>query len=67
MHKYIPRILIVRENNSNEAGAQPQISHFSFPETSFIAVTAYQNEQITQLKIQNNPFAKAFRDADVAA
>nr|XP_054766245.1 uncharacterized protein LOC129273245 [Lytechinus pictus] len=39
----------------------------SFPETSFIAVTAYQNDQITQLKIQNNPFAKAFRDAEVAA
>ena len=32
------------------------------PEAQFIAVTAYQNEQITQLKIDNNPFAKGFRD-----
>ena len=28
----------------------------------FIAVTAYQNDKITQLKIDNNPFAKGFRD-----
>jgi len=33
-----------------------------FKETEFIAVTAYQNEKITQLKIDNNPFAKGFRD-----
>ena len=33
-----------------------------FPETEFIAVTAYQNESITQLKIDQNPFARGFRD-----
>lgn len=44
-----------------------QMTCISFPETSFVAVTAYQNDHITQLKIQNNPFAKAFRDAEVAA
>ena len=32
-----------------------------FPETEFIAVTAYQNDLITQLKINNNPFANGFR------
>ncbi|KAM3606648.1 uncharacterized protein V6R79_020490 [Siganus canaliculatus] len=32
-------------------------------ETQFIAVTAYQNEEITSLKIKHNPFAKAFLDA----
>ncbi|KAI3380268.1 hypothetical protein SNEBB_004894 [Seison nebaliae] len=36
---------------------------FSFPETTFIAVTAYQNQLITKLKIDCNPFAKGFRDA----
>ncbi|XP_022091671.1 brachyury protein-like [Acanthaster planci] len=46
-------------------GGRP--ARFEFRETSFIAVTAYHSEQITQLKIQNNPFAKAFRDADVTA
>ena len=61
MHKYTPRIVIIRESPN------PTVSYFTFPETTFIAVTAYQNENITQLKIQNNPFAKAFRDADVAS
>ncbi|XP_015283496.1 PREDICTED: brachyury protein [Gekko japonicus] len=32
-------------------------------QTQFIAVTAYQNEEITALKIKYNPFAKAFLDA----
>jgi T-box protein 2/T-box protein 3 len=31
-------------------------------ECEFIAVTAYQNEKVTQLKIDHNPFAKGFRD-----
>ena len=35
----------------------------TFPTTKFIAVTAYQNEDITSLKIKHNPFAKAFLDA----
>ena len=37
---------------------------FIFAETKFIAVTAYQNHRITQLKIASNPFAKGFRDCD---
>ncbi|KAI3364515.1 hypothetical protein L3Q82_011303 [Scortum barcoo] len=36
---------------------------FSFPETVFTTVTAYQNQQITRLKIDRNPFAKGFRDS----
>ena len=35
---------------------------FTFPETAFLGVTAYQNDRITQLKIDHNPFAKGFRD-----
>ena len=31
-------------------------------ETQFIAVTAYQNERVTSLKVRHNPFAKAFLD-----
>ena len=34
----------------------------TFRETKFLGVTAYQNERITQLKIDNNPFAKGFRE-----
>ncbi|XP_066530905.1 T-box transcription factor T-A isoform X2 [Hoplias malabaricus] len=58
LHKYEPRIHIVKVG-----GVQKMISSQSFPETQFIAVTAYQNEEITALKIKHNPFAKAFLDA----
>ncbi|KAK3797720.1 hypothetical protein RRG08_054737 [Elysia crispata] len=30
-------------------------------ETQFVAVTQYQNEKITQMKIEHNPFATSFR------
>lgn len=40
------------------------VKTFVFPETQFMAVTAYQNHMITQLKIASNPFAKGFRDCD---
>ncbi len=56
MHKYVPRVHI-RPVNSNE-----MMRSFTFNETKFIAVTAYQNTDITQLKIDSNPFAKGFRD-----
>ncbi|XP_041933580.1 eomesodermin homolog a isoform X1 [Alosa alosa] len=64
LHKYQPRLHIVEvtedgaEDISNEAKTQT----FTFPENQFIAVTAYQNTDITQLKIDHNPFAKGFRD-----
>ncbi|XP_064806044.1 T-box transcription factor T-like [Oncorhynchus masou masou] len=57
LHKYEPRVHIVRVG-----GPQRMITSHSFPETQFIAVTAYQNEEITGLKIKYNPFAKAFLD-----
>ena len=42
---------------------QPGITTFIFRETQFITVTAYQNQQITRLKIDRNPFAKGFRNS----
>uniref|UniRef100_A0A1I8IA07 T-box domain-containing protein n=1 Tax=Macrostomum lignano TaxID=282301 RepID=A0A1I8IA07_9PLAT len=45
-------------------GHSDSIRTFVFPETKFYAVTAYQNQRITQLKIASNPFAKGFRDCD---
>ncbi|XP_078540134.1 T-box transcription factor T-A-like [Lissotriton helveticus] len=58
LHKYEPRIHVMKVG-----GPQKMINSFAFPETQFIAVTAYQNEEITALKIKHNPFAKAFLDA----
>uniref|UniRef100_A0A915EW82 T-box domain-containing protein n=1 Tax=Ditylenchus dipsaci TaxID=166011 RepID=A0A915EW82_9BILA len=61
MHKYQPRLHIVRCKDLATLKVSNFIT-FIFKETEFIAVTAYQNERVTQLKIDNNPFAKGFRD-----
>uniref|UniRef100_A0A2K5HVG4 T-box domain-containing protein n=1 Tax=Colobus angolensis palliatus TaxID=336983 RepID=A0A2K5HVG4_COLAP len=64
LHKYQPRLHIVEVNDGEpEAACNASNTHiFTFQETQFIAVTAYQNAEITQLKIDNNPFAKGFRE-----
>uniref|UniRef100_A0A674A028 T-box transcription factor 19 n=1 Tax=Salmo trutta TaxID=8032 RepID=A0A674A028_SALTR len=58
LHKYEPQLHIVRVGGSHR-----MVTNVSFSDTQFIAVTAYQNEEITALKIKYNPFAKAFLDA----
>ena len=60
MHKYVPRLHVVEVNE--DLVDSKNCRTFVFPETKFIAVTAYQNTDVTQLKIDNNPFAKGFRD-----
>ncbi|WAR01540.1 TBX2B-like protein [Mya arenaria] len=61
MHKYQPRFHLVRANDILKL-PYSAFRTYVFKETQFIAVTAYQNEKITQLKIDHNPFAKGFRD-----
>ncbi|PNF41015.1 hypothetical protein B7P43_G08821 [Cryptotermes secundus] len=61
MHKYVPRIHVIKTSDIMALSWSPTAT-FTFPETEFIAVTAYQNEQVTALKIDNNPFAKGFRE-----
>lgn len=66
MHKYQPRVHIVKRQDHKSMVIDlnsEEVKTFEFPETSFIAVTAYQNQLITRLKIDSNPFAKGFRDA----
>ncbi|KTG47702.1 hypothetical protein cypCar_00028917 [Cyprinus carpio] len=69
MHKYQPRVHVIRKECGEELSpvkAVPTgdgVKAFSFPETVFTTVTAYQNQQITRLKIDRNPFAKGFRDS----
>ncbi|KAI3381831.1 hypothetical protein SNEBB_004047 [Seison nebaliae] len=60
MHKYQPRFHIVQTDDLSKLSWMT-LNTFIFRETEFIAVTAYQNEKITKLKIDNNPFAKGFR------
>ncbi|KAH8246509.1 hypothetical protein KR038_007554 [Drosophila bunnanda] len=69
MHRYQPRIHLVRLSHGQSIPGNPKelqdMDHktFVFPETVFTAVTAYQNQLITKLKIDSNPFAKGFRDS----
>ncbi|NP_001158463.1 Tbx20-like homeobox protein [Saccoglossus kowalevskii] len=66
MHRYQPRVHIIkkRDNSSPIVSLQnEECRTFIFPETMFTAVTAYQNQLITRLKIDSNPFAKGFRDS----
>ncbi|NXG39066.1 TBX10 factor, partial [Dromaius novaehollandiae] len=69
MHRYQPRfhVVFVDPRRDSERFAHENFKSFSFPETQFMAVTAYQNHRITQLKIASNPFAKGFRDCEPEA
>ena len=59
MHKYIPRLHIVANNDNKLSMAQfDNVNIFVFPETQFIAVTAYQNDNVTRLKIDHNPVSQ---------
>lgn len=70
MHKYIPVLYIYHMQNSvmwmdqNTPAVDPSclIAAVKFDFMTFIAVTAYQNNEVTQLKIFHNPFAKGFRE-----
>jgi hypothetical protein len=67
MHRYQPRCHVVVAPSPPGSLPDPRTENFksfSFPETRFTAVTAYQNHRITQLKIASNPFAKGFRDCE---
>ncbi|KAK7011347.1 T-box transcription factor TBX21 [Biomphalaria glabrata] len=56
MRKYQMSLIISELSGSMEV-------HIPQPETQFVAVTQYQNEQVTQMKIEHNPFANGFRFA----
>ncbi|VDL69015.1 unnamed protein product [Nippostrongylus brasiliensis] len=69
MHKYVPVLSIFEIAQSetpflSASTSHPpkQVARIKLEKTEFIAVTAYQNCAITQLKIEHNPFAKGFRD-----
>lgn len=68
MHRFQPRVHLVTRRDPNNNGPitnleQEEYHTYIFPETVFTAVTAYQNQLITKLKIDSNPFAKGFRDS----
>ncbi|XP_034941641.1 T-box transcription factor TBX10 [Chelonus insularis] len=67
MHRYQPRCHVIVAPSPPGTAPDPRTENFksfTFSETRFTAVTAYQNHRITQLKIASNPFAKGFRDCE---
>ncbi|CAI4227923.1 unnamed protein product [Auanema sp. JU1783] len=71
MHKYIPVLKIYEvpckadvwiDSTMPNLDCCHLVASIKHPFTSFVAVTAYQNLEITRLKIDMNPFAKGFRD-----
>ena len=55
MHKYVAKLIVSPDDGSGDTIQ-------TLTETTFVAVSAYQNTELTQLKIDHNPFAKGFRD-----
>lgn len=49
LHKYQPRLHVteVKEGEGEETHPSPHTHTFAFPETQFIAVTAYQNADVS--------------------
>lgn len=49
LHKYQPRLHVteVQEGEGEDAQPSPHTHTFAFPETQFIAVTAYQNADVS--------------------
>ncbi|BFZ10097.1 hypothetical protein BsWGS_13136 [Bradybaena similaris] len=64
MQKFQPQLVVeeVRDAGVDDT-SQLETYVVMFPQTSFMAVTAYQNHRITTLKIASNPFAKGFRES----
>ena len=61
LHRYQPRFHVIQADSLYTV-CWGHFQTFTFPETAFTAVTAYQNTKITKLKIDHNPFAKGFRE-----
>jgi len=47
MHKYQPRFHVVRARDVIKISSSGALRTFSFSESQFIAVTAYQNDKVT--------------------
>ncbi|CAG8457453.1 2434_t:CDS:1 [Racocetra fulgida] len=61
-HKYQPRVKMVKHATNINDNDQEIVT--SFEETTFIAVTHYQNDAVNSLKKNYNPHAKGFKDMD---
>ena len=61
-HSYQPRFHIIDLRKANRIQSGTLVSTVIYPQTQFIGVTHYQNQQVNYLKKQYNPHAKGFRE-----
>uniref|UniRef100_A0A3P8VXC4 MAX dimerization protein MGA n=1 Tax=Cynoglossus semilaevis TaxID=244447 RepID=A0A3P8VXC4_CYNSE len=64
MHRYLPRLHIIPTDKATKdiKLTGPSVVTFTFTQTEFMAVTAYQNSKFAQLKVDYNPFAKGLKE-----
>ncbi|TMS21242.1 hypothetical protein E3U43_015215 [Larimichthys crocea] len=64
MHRYLPRLHVIQSDKATKDIKLngPCVVTFTFPQTEFMAVTAYQNSRFAQLKVEYNPFAKGLKE-----
>ncbi|XP_050923742.1 LOW QUALITY PROTEIN: MAX dimerization protein MGA a [Lates calcarifer] len=64
LHCYMPRLHVVQTDKAaKDIKLQgPGVVTFTFPQTEFMAVTAYQNSRFAQLKVDYNPFVKGLKE-----
>lgn len=64
LHRYLPRLHVVQTDKAAKDVKlnAPNVVTFTFPQTEFIAVMAYQNSRFAQLKVDYNPFAKGLKE-----
>lgn len=61
--RYLPRLHIAATDRPKDVKLSAAgVVTFTFPQTEFMAVTAYQNTRFTQLKVEYNPFAKGLKE-----
>lgn len=63
LHKYQPRLHIVEvtEDGVEDINSDVKTQSFTFPETQFIAVTAYQNTDVSMTKTKKSPSTPLLR------
>nr|XP_011428878.2 T-box transcription factor TBX5-A [Crassostrea gigas] len=56
LQKYLVRISLIKHKTDRFS-----VLEIPIPVSTFVAVTAYNNREVTELKIKSNPYSKAFR------
>lgn len=56
LHRYQPRLNVVEVHEDGAENASQPRQSFTFPETQFVAVTAYQNTDVRKFVLSNTDY-----------